>query len=69
LLLRDQNTKDPKTEAVPKDLAPWFERVKGKSLPYVFFISEDAGLVWEGNVPKTGEALLELVKSFTKGGE
>ena len=66
ILLKDKNVKDPVTEDVPKDLAPWFLRAKGKNLPYLFFISEDGGLVWEGGVPKTEEALMEVVKSYTK---
>jgi len=66
MLLKDVNMKDPVNEGVPKDLVPWILKVEGKTLPYLFFISEDGSLVWEGNVPKSGKALLELIEDYTE---
>jgi hypothetical protein len=51
-------------DLVSTDLAPWIERA-GPQLPTIFLIDgADASLVYEGKMPETEAAMLELVNRF-----
>ena len=57
----DKDAKDSRG-AVPKDLAPWLERAKGKRLPRLFLIHPDGTVLHEGDAPATAKGLLEQIQ-------
>lgn len=56
----DKDVRDAKGN-VPKDLAPWLEKAKGKKLPQLFLISQDGDVLYEGNMVATPKDLIALM--------
>lgn len=46
---------------VPADLAPWLDKAKDKSLPYLFLIGPTGVIYHEGPLPLTVDGVLELI--------
>lgn len=46
----------------PKDLVPYLDRAKGKTLPQVYLVAPDGTVLMEGDLPKTPKELLAVLR-------
>jgi hypothetical protein len=49
---------------VPAELVPYFEHVKGKTLPWMMFEDAAGRLLYEGPLPATADQVLALVQKY-----
>ncbi len=55
------------TNKPPADMKPWLDRAKGKSLPYLYCITTDGGILFEGPLDTSGSAALKSQLDKYKG--
>jgi hypothetical protein len=63
LFVIDQDTVD-KGDQVPAFWKGWLDATKGKLLPYLFLANENGETVWEGVLPTTEQATLDLIAKY-----
>jgi hypothetical protein len=49
---------------VPRDVRPYVERARGKSLPQLYLVAKDGAVLYEGACPKTAADLVALLKKI-----
>ena len=59
----DQNVVDA-TGKPPSDLVPYLAKAKGKPLPQLFFVAANGKLIYQGDLPKDVDGLLELLGRY-----
>ena len=57
------------SDEVPEDLAKWLKMAEGQSLPRVFIINENGGLVDQMPLPATPETMIELLDQYVPESE
>lgn len=59
----DQDVKDS-TGKPPADLVPYLGKAKGKPLPQVFFVAANGKTIYQGDLPKDVDGVLELLGRY-----
>jgi len=63
LLVADKDVVD-RGDKVPDYWSGWLKAAEGKNLPYLFLANESGQVLWEGELPKTVDDMVDLINKY-----